>query len=115
MSKGFGTNADAPRRSARARSIADASAVTMTTRGRSLRRQLLELLEHRPSIHPRHHHVEDHQVGVVAFDLIHRLEPVVGGEGLVPLALQAELEHPDDLGLVVDDEDGGLSVRDHPL
>ena len=51
----------------------------------------------------------------MAFDLIHRLEPVVGGEGLVPLALQAELEHPDDLGLVIDDEDGGLSVRDHPL
>src|SRR3954469_17206361 len=78
-----------------------------------LDRELLELLEHRPPVHPRHHDIQHHEIGVVAFDLIHRLEAVVGGEGLVPLTLQTELDYPDDLGLVVDDEDGGESVRSH--
>ena len=50
---------------------------------------------------------------MVPLDLCHGLEAVVCGEGFVTLALEAELDHPDDLGLVVDHEDGGESVRNH--
>ena len=51
----------------------------------------------------------------MAPDLVQRLHPVVRGERLVSLALQAELQDPDDLGLVVDDQDARtLGGNHHP-
>ena len=41
-------------------------------------------------------------------DRAHRLDAVAGGERRVALGLQAELEHPDHLGLVVDNEHAGV-------
>ena len=65
------------------------------------------------------HEVEDDQGGIVVLDRGQRGRPVAGGHDLVPLALQVRAHEPDDLRVVVDDEDrssrtvrGGSHRRD---
>ena len=47
-----------------------------------------EVFEYRVAAHPRHHHVEDHQVWLLVVDRLFALVPVVGLDDLVPLPLQ---------------------------
>jgi hypothetical protein len=49
----------------------------------------------------------------VLAELIESRPAVARGEGLEPLGLQAELEHPNDLRFVVHDEHAGLHGRLH--
>src|SRR5205814_9744661 len=74
-------------------------------------------LEHCPAVNRRHHDVEHDQLGMVGGDLLERFEPVVRGVGLISLGFQAELQHPHDLRLVVDDENTGgkIDVARHLL
>ena len=58
-------------------------------------------LQDGPTVHPRHHHVEHHQGGVVPADLLHRLDAVVSGVGLEPVGTERELQDRDHLGLVI--------------
>jgi hypothetical protein len=108
---GFATNASAPSSMAFCRSRAP-RAETTTTRGRSSA-AASRAPEGRPSVHHRHHDVEEHDPRPVAPDLVQRVAAVAGGERPVALGLQAEQEHPDDLRLVVHDEHAGRDRRFH--
>src|SRR5262249_27738523 len=100
MSNGFGTYASTPSSAATARSWRDASAVTMTTRGRS---SIGSFASSR---------ITDHQLGVSLRDLRQCLDPVVGREDLVSLRVERELQDPHHLRLVVHDQDPMDRVAD---
>src|SRR2546421_2079068 len=55
-------------------------------------------------VHPRHHHVEQHRVVVVVAGAEQRFLAVVGDVDGVPFALQAATQRPDQLDLVVYDQ-----------
>src|SRR4249919_2772643 len=74
-------------------------------------RPLHHLLEHAPPVQRGHHEVEEHELGVMLLDGGQGLPAVTRGIRRVPLGLQAELEHPYDLRLVVNDEDAGAESR----
>jgi len=98
----------------RLRAVAQARAHRDHDHPGSLRgRDHLQLLEEGPAVHHGHHDVEQDDVRVVFADLIQRRPSVGRREGLVPLGLKAELEHRDDLWLVVDDQDPRRGLRSH--
>ncbi len=58
----------------------------------------------REAVHDRHHHVEEDEVGRVVERLLDGLFAVAGADRLVAEPAEHELEIPDDIRLVVDDE-----------
>src|SRR5205814_2142314 len=53
----------------------------------------------------RHHHVEQHQIGMRSFDKTERFFAVTGHADIVAIALQEEFERCDDARLVVRNQD----------
>ena len=109
---GLGMNASAPISAALARSRRFAMAETTTTRGRSSMRRAASSVRGRPPVHRGHHDVEQHELRMMLGDgeSAPGLPSRAANVG-VALRLEAELEHPHDLGLVVDDEHAGAESR----
>ena len=59
------------------------------------------------------HQVEDDERRPVVLDRVEGGRPVGGGHDAIALALQVGPDEPDDLGVVVDDEDGPIGLG-HP-
>ncbi len=73
---------------------------------------------HLEPVDPRHHHVEEDQVGTKLARLLERLFPIGRDGDVVARGSEVHLDEPRDIRIVVDDEDGfghlggRLSARD---
>ena len=65
----------------------------------------------RPPVELREHEVEDDEGRPVAFDRVERSRAVRGGHHAEAVALEVGAHEPDDLGVVVDDQDRSLRER----
>ena len=74
-----------------------------------------ELLQQLEAVHPRHHHVQQHEVRRLAFRELQRLRAAGGRQYLVAVPLQQGADDAQVRRLIVDDEDpaGGGSGMEH--
>src|SRR5581483_12341997 len=77
-------------------------------------RVVLELVEHLPPVHPRHHEVEEHEVGPLGPRLLQRLHPVRCLEHLEAPQLEIHATQDADAFLVVDYEYASVSHQSTP-
>ena len=71
-----------------------------------------------PAVELGQHQVEDHERRLMRLDRVQRRGPIGGRHDAEPVPLQIRPDEPDDLGVVVDDEDravgeGGRLHREH--
>ena len=62
--------------------------------------------ERRNAVHLGHHHVQQHELHVLAGEEVQRLCAGAGGEGAVALGLEIDFQRGDDVLLVVADQNG---------
>jgi hypothetical protein len=67
----------------------------------------LELAADTVSVEPRHHDVEQHEVGVLREGELEAAFTVVGDQDLVPLRLQGDTDRAGEVDIVVHDQDAG--------
>src|SRR5437660_1073928 len=70
---------------------------------------LVDLADELPSVHHRHHQVEQDASGLLPLQYIQRFLPVRGHQHTIPLARQAQRERLQDVRIVVDDEHSALA------
>src|SRR6266702_4804474 len=57
-------------------------------------RELTHALAHRETVHPGHHHIEQHQVGCMLLDLLQRLLAIACHQDLVVFQLEIACDQP---------------------
>src|SRR5207302_11277364 len=75
------------------------------------RREFPHPLAHLKPIHPGQHDIQEHQVRSIAFNRFQGLRPVAYSEHLVALGLQVVRDDLEQLHIIIDHPDGGLTRR----